>query len=81
MPTVFRWNGYSFFFFSNEGEPLEACHIHVRKGEKLAKFWLKPEVRLAVNYGMASAEVKKISEVIEEHCEELRRAWNEYFEL
>ena len=30
MPTVLRWNGYRFYFFSNErGEP---AHMHVDKG-------------------------------------------------
>ena len=31
MPKVFEINGFKFFFFSNEGNPLEPCHIHVRK--------------------------------------------------
>lgn len=30
MPVVFRWKGCKFFFFSNEGDPREALHIHVR---------------------------------------------------
>ena len=38
MPTVLRWNGYRFYFFSNEG--FEPPHIHVDKGEFSAKFWL-----------------------------------------
>jgi hypothetical protein len=40
MAVVFRYKGYRFFFFSNEGDPLEAMHIHVRRGEAMAKFWL-----------------------------------------
>ncbi|MCP4109321.1 MAG: DUF4160 domain-containing protein [Desulfobacteraceae bacterium] len=32
--------GYRFFFYSNEGNPLEPLHIHVRKGEAVAKFWI-----------------------------------------
>ena len=38
MPIVFRYKGYRFFFFSNEGDPREPMHIHVRKGEASAKF-------------------------------------------
>lgn len=41
MPKVFEVYGYKFFFFSNEGSPLEPCHIHVRKNGNLAKFWIK----------------------------------------
>jgi hypothetical protein len=36
VPKVFEYGGYKFFFFSNEGEPMEPCHVHVRKGS--AKF-------------------------------------------
>lgn len=31
MPLVFRWKGYRFHFFSNEGDPREPVHIHVTK--------------------------------------------------
>ncbi len=31
MPTVLVWNGYRFYFFSNEG--FEPPHIHVDKAE------------------------------------------------
>lgn len=47
MPTLFEHEGYRFFFFSNEGDPREPCHIHIRKGESPAKFWIKPEISLA----------------------------------
>lgn len=51
MPKVFEINGYRFFFFSNEGDPREPCHIHVRRGNGLAKFWIDPEIRLQRNEG------------------------------
>ncbi|MBO4628386.1 MAG: DUF4160 domain-containing protein [Treponema sp.] len=44
MPTVLNKKGYRFFFFSNEGNPLEPCHIHVRKNGALAKFWVSEEI-------------------------------------
>lgn len=47
MPVVFRYQGFKFFFYSNEGNPLEPPHIHVRAAGKEAKFWLSPEVWLA----------------------------------
>jgi hypothetical protein len=67
MPKVFEWNGYKFFFFSNEGSPLEPCHIHARKGERLAKFWVKPSVGLAASWGMGSSELNKLEKVVENH--------------
>lgn len=51
MPTVFRHDGYRFFFYSNEGDPREPIHVHVMKGDGEAKFWVSP-----VTVGGASDE-------------------------
>jgi hypothetical protein len=32
MPVVFRYGGFRFFFYSNEGDPREPVHIHVMRG-------------------------------------------------
>ena len=79
MPTVFRYRGYRFFFYSNEGDPLEPLHIHVIKGEKVAKFWIEPEIAVAQNYGMSSAELTKLAKIIDNHKELIREFWNEHF--
>lgn len=39
MPVVFRWNGYRFHFFANEGDPREPVHIHISRAGATAKFW------------------------------------------
>jgi hypothetical protein len=76
MPTVFRWRGYSFLFFSlDEGEP---PHVHVRKGSGQAKFWLS-DCRLAKARGFADHELRQAQRKIEERQEELLRAWHEHF--
>lgn len=51
MPVIFRYKGYKFFFYSNEGDPLEPAHIHIRDADAEAKFWLTPLVQLARNDG------------------------------
>ncbi|MCR8640274.1 hypothetical protein BEN44_17020 [Leptospira interrogans serovar Ricardi] len=79
MPKVFERNGYKFFFFSNEGNPRESVHIHVRKGEKLAKFWLKPNVKLEDNYGFNSKELNWIEEEIEKNLNLIEGKWNDFF--
>lgn len=79
MPTVFRYRGYRFFFYSNEGEPLEPLHIHVIKGENTAKFWVEPTVAVAHSYGMSPSELTKLTKVVDEHKELIRESWNEYF--
>jgi hypothetical protein len=80
MPKVFEWNGYRFFFFSNEGTPLEPCHIHVRKGEKRAKFWLDPIVCLAESYEMHSGELSALERVVEANDDLIRRRWHEHLD-
>jgi hypothetical protein len=79
MPVIFRHKGYRFFFFSNEGTPLEPCHIHVRKGGAVAKFWVVPEVRLAEAYGMSSTELRELLSIVKQNQELIKRKWNDYF--
>lgn len=79
MPVVFVLDGVKFFFFSNEGDPREPLHIHVRKDTKLAKFWMDPVVQLADSYGFSARELNKIAKVIDNRKEEIERAWNEHF--
>jgi len=49
-PTVLRSGPYRFFFFASDRQ--EPPHIHVKRDDKLAKFWLSP-VREAYNYGFS----------------------------
>lgn len=79
MPVALRWKGYKFFFFSNEGNPREEVHVHVRKGEAVAKVWLKPVVNLASSYHLSSKELKEILKVIEDNTKLIERKWNEHF--
>ena len=76
MPTVFKKEGYRFFFYS--ADFVEPKHIHVERGEGAAKFWLFP-VQLASSYGMKAHELKRARVLIEEHIESLREKWNEFF--
>ena len=79
MPVVFRYKGFRFFFYSNEGDPLEPLHIHVQKAEAVAKFWLEPEPAIAEAYGFSSHELRELLNVAVENTELIRRFWNEHF--
>ncbi|MBN2092173.1 DUF4160 domain-containing protein [candidate division KSB1 bacterium] len=79
MPVILRHKGYQFFFFSNEGNPLERVHIHVRKGDKTAKFWLYPIVSLAGAFGLKSNELAELEKFILLNRDFIERKWNEYF--
>ncbi len=74
MPTVLRIKGFKFFFYSEEGH--EPAHIHVRKGDGTAKFWLSP-VKLVYSEGFKKQELRVIIQMVEKNESELLKAWNE----
>ncbi|CAI1043114.1 MULTISPECIES: DUF4160 domain-containing protein [Serratia] len=79
MPVIFRYKGYKFFFYSNEGDPLEPAHIHIRDADAEAKFWLTPLVQLARNDGFNAKALKELTEIVRIHNRLFLEAWNEYF--
>ena len=81
MPCVFSLKGYKFFFFSNEGDPRERLHIHIRKGSKLAKIWLEPDMIIASSFGFSSKELNWILKLVSNRKAEIRSTWNEFFEI
>lgn len=75
-PTVFRYKGYRFFFFSREEERM---HVHVESGNGEAKFWIEPSVSLAQNYGFSEKELKEIARIVEDRENEIRESWERHF--
>lgn len=76
MPTVLRIDGYRFFFYSLENN--EPPHIHIERGENVAKYWLSP-VSLAMNDGFRSHELTRLRQLVIEHKTTLQEAWNAHF--
>jgi len=81
MPVIFTFRGFRFFFFSNEGDPREPVHVHVRKGSQLAKFWLKPRIQVGESYGFSAQELNKLAKIVENRSTEIEEAWNEHFRI
>jgi hypothetical protein len=79
MPVVFREGGLRYFFFSNEGSPREAPHIHVQGGGRDAKIWLEPEISVADSFGFNSRELARILELVALNRRLILRAWNDHF--
>ena len=79
MPVVFRDSGLRYFFFSNEGMPREAPHVHVKGGGRDAKIWLEPDVSIADSYGFNSRELADILRVVTKNRDLILRAWHEHF--
>ena len=76
MPTILKFKGYRFFFFSLEGS--EPPHIHVEHGDFVAKFWLNP-VKLADEYGFRSNILAKITMMVMQHRVLFLEKWHEFF--
>ena len=75
-PTVFRYKGYQFFFFSREETRM---HIHVYSTQGEAKFWMEPIIALAEYYGYNEKQLKEIQEIIEERKDEIEKSWKKHF--
>ena len=54
-------------------------HIHVVSPDGEAKFWLEPQIELAVNYQFSRTQLKLIESLIEEHQNEIISAWKLHF--
>ena len=76
MPTVLRIGPYRFFFVSLDYN--EPPHIHVRREDKVAKFWLDP-VALQKAGGFSRTELNKIARLIDEQREYFLESWYEFF--
>jgi hypothetical protein len=75
-PTVLRVRGFRFYFFSRE-EP--RAHVHVQHADGEAKFWIEPRVELHANYGLKPKQIAEAEKLVEEHLNEIRRAWAKHF--
>lgn len=75
-PTVLRIGPYRFFFNSREET---RRHVHVVASEGNAKFWLEPRVELAASHNLKSSALRTIEDLVKEHEDEFRSAWDEHF--
>ncbi len=75
-PTIVRDGQFRLFFFSREESRI---HVHVAHPDGEAKFWLTPEVHLAVNVGLTQGQVRQAHAVVEAHLKEIQDAWVRHF--
>lgn len=54
-------------------------HVHVHAPQGEAKFWMEPRIELAKNYGLSSRALASVQRLIEEHEDEIRKAWKAHF--
>ncbi len=61
---IFRYEGFRFFFYSNEGHPREPKHIHVQGQGCEAKFWIEPAVSLAKRDGFDAKTLHLLQDAV-----------------
>ncbi|MFQ5901149.1 MAG: DUF4160 domain-containing protein [Thermodesulfobacteriota bacterium] len=74
-PTIFRFHGYRFFFFSREEKRI---HVHVYCADGEAKIWLILKVSLANNYGLSKKQITELLKIVEERKDDITKAWQEH---
>ncbi len=79
MPTIFRYDGFKFFFYSNEGDPRGPVHVHVMKAGAEAKFWLHTEVTMARSAGFDAQTLRRLERIVTEKRALIEGVWDEYF--
>lgn len=75
-PTVFRHGAFRFFFFSREEQRM---HVHVTHTDGEAKFWLEPQIGLAMNQGLSQKQLHEALSLDQGRYEEIIHAWRSYF--
>jgi len=75
MPTILI-EGYKFRFYSSDGN--EPPHVHIIRGENVAKIWLLPVV-LEYNHGYSRVELNRIVRITHQNQARLMEVWNDYF--
>lgn len=79
MPVVFRSGSLRFYFYSNEGDPREPIHVHVRSADASAKVWLDPAIGVAESTGFNRGQLTVIIRLVIENRSRIRKAWDEHF--
>jgi hypothetical protein len=77
MPVVFRQGGLRYYFFSNEGQPPEPIHIHI-KGGRDARFGWNPRYRSPTATALTRASFRIILLVVAQNRDLILRAWNDH---
>lgn len=75
MPTVLRVEGFRFFFYAVDCP--EPIHVHVTRGEGLAKVWVET-LSVAKSVGFRTREERRILQIVEANQDYIIARWNEF---
>ena len=82
MLTILMIRGWRFFYYANERD--EPIHIHCRKAEAEAKYWLDAEGFQAIeahSYNMSQADKRIVRRIIFEHFDYIVDEWEKFQEM
>ena len=68
-----------YHFYSNEGQPPEPAHVHIKGGGCDAKVWIEPEILLADSYGFNPRQLSTILRTVADNRDLLLKAWHDHF--
>lgn len=75
-PTLLTSGPYRFFFNSRK-EPRR--HAHVSTASGTAQFWPEPLVALDSYHNLSTKELHQIEQLVKEHKNDFREAWDRHF--
>jgi hypothetical protein len=81
MPTILMMLGWRFFFYANEGD--EPIHIHCRKSDAEAKYWLDVEgfqILESHAWNLSPADKRVVRRIILEHFDYIVSEWKKFEE-
>ena len=81
MPTILMISGWRFFFYANERN--EPIHIHCRKAEGEAKYWLDIDGFEAIEahgYNMSPTDRRTVRRIIYDHFDYIVSEWARFQE-
>ena len=82
MPTILMILGWRFYFYANERN--EPIHVHCKKGEAEAKYWLDLDNFEAIEahaYNMGPADKRAARRIIFDHFDYIVSQWNDFQEV
>jgi len=75
MPFIFEQDGFRFFFYSNDHEPI---HVHVRYAGGEAVFNVADTIELRKSHGLKVKELSKAQSLAEANQQLIIDKWNEH---
>ena len=81
MPTILMILGWRFYFYANERN--EPIHVHCKKGDAEAKYWLDLDTFEAIEahaYNMSLVDKRAARRIIFDHFDYIVSQWNDFQE-